>query len=191
MNIVTVTSGGKVIVRPDTTWKRNIEDLYAPEFVTGFSFTPVLFARISRSGRSVEPKFAGRYYDGIGFGMLLYPEDMLDGSPEGFACASCMDRTTFLPFPVYNKVTLGRDNNRFELTSNGKRIFECTATQPSLLDNAVAEATKFVYIRTGDLLALELQQLSHLDIPSGKTEIRAEYCGNATMEFKVILEDNR
>ena len=95
MNIPVITASGKVIVRPDTTWERDNEDVYLPEFVNSLSWTPVFFARVSKPGRSIGRAFASRYYDGIGFGVLLYPDDLLDGSEEGFACASCLDKVTF------------------------------------------------------------------------------------------------
>jgi len=93
------TYSGRVIVRPDTSWEKDNEDFYPQDFVDRISFTPVVFARICKPGKSIGIKFAERYYDGINCGILLYPEDLIDGSAEGFACASCIDHTSFLPFP--------------------------------------------------------------------------------------------
>ena len=53
MNIVVFSSDSNVFVRPDTTWERDNEDLYVPEFINTLSWTPVLFARISKPGRSI------------------------------------------------------------------------------------------------------------------------------------------
>ena len=80
MNIVVVNSSSRVFVRPDTTWERDNEDLYVPEFIGSLAWTPVLFARISKPGRSIGARFGTRYYDLIGAGINLYPEDLMDGS---------------------------------------------------------------------------------------------------------------
>lgn len=188
MNIVVKTAAGKFIVRPDTTWERDNEDVYLPEFVDSVCYAPVLFARISKPGRSVGEEFAERYYDGIGYGVLLYPENMIDGSDEGFACASCLDHTSFLPFPVYNKITLGREGNVFELSADGQRIFSYNSGNAEMICKAIAQATRFIYIRTGDILAIELQKRKPLcsrgDIP---LRLSGSYCDNFALDFKIFL----
>ena len=188
MNIVVKTAGNRFVVRPDTTWERDNEDLFVPEFVSGMSYVPVLFARISKPGRSVGEKFAERYYDGIGFGVLLYPDDMLDGSLEGFACASCLDHTSFLPFPVYNKVTLGQPDNVFEVKVDGKSVFTYSEGNQEMICKAIAEATRFIYIRTGDVIAIELQEMKQLCKGSGsRTQVSGSWCGNESFDFNVIM----
>lgn len=188
MNILVRTYSAKCIVRPDTTWERDNEDVFLPEFVKKVSYTPVLFARISKPGRSVAARFAERYYDGIGYGVLLYPENLIDGSEEGFCCASCLDHTSFLPFPIYNKLTLGREGNAFELFADGKPLFEYNAGNAGMIDKAIEKATESTYIRTGDILAIELAPRTHL-CSEGDESIRitGTYCGNGTIDFRIIL----
>lgn len=158
MNIIVISCEGKVFVRPDTTWERDNEDFYVPDFVDRISASEVLFVRVSKPGRSVSAKFAERYYDGAGRGFLLYPEDMIDGSAEGFACACCLDHTSFLPFPIHGKEWLEE--------GCGARICE-----------AIALATTFCYIRTGDIIAIELAT-------------RKPLCSRADGRFDVNSGDN-
>lgn len=190
MNILVKTYGKAVIVRPDTSWERDNEDVFLPEFVTRVSFSPVLFARISKPGRSVARKFADRYYDGIGYGILLYPENLIDGSETGFAQASCLDHTSFLPFPVYNKVTLGREGNSFILRKDGNIVFATSGSaKAEVIESAIEEATRFCYIRTGDILAIELD--SRKDLIDRATDERCSlqgtFCGNVIVDFNVNL----
>ena len=188
MNIVVKTASGNCIVRPDTTWERDSEDLYLPEFVKDVTYAPVLFARISKPGRSVGEEFAGRYFDGIGFGVLLYPEDMIDGTPEGFACASCLDHTSFLPFPVYNPITLGHEGNVFKLFKDGEEIFSYEGGSLTMIGRAIAQATRRIYIRTGDLIAIELQERRPLmKALDGKAVVSATWCDNESMKFNIIM----
>lgn len=187
MNIVVKTSGGKVIFRPDTTWERKGEDFFVPDYIDSVSYSPVLYARISKPGRSVSRRFASRYYDGIGFGMLLFPENMIDGSEEGYAAASCIDHTSYLPVTLFNPVTLGVEGNEFIIEKNGDEIFRCDALARAAIDEAIETVTERAFLRTGDLVAIELQPrlpLSSRD--GGKTSVKASYCDNPTIDFSFI-----
>lgn len=204
MNIIVRTAEEKYIVRPDTTWERDNEDIYVPEFVNRLTWTPVLFARVSKPGRSIGREFAERYYDGVGYGVLLYPEDMCDGSETGFACASCLDHTSFLPFPVYNKVTLDRPGNVFELKINDSvKIFSHSGASSAAIRDAIAEATRYIYIRTGDIIAIELQPRKPLCAREknensavwaaegytlcSRASLKATFCENETIDFDIIF----
>lgn len=186
MNIIVKTASGNYIVRPDTTWERDNEDLFVPEFVGGLSWTPVLFARISKPGRSVGEKFGERYYDGIGYGVLLYPEEMLDGSEEGFACASCLDHTSFLPFPIIEKQA--GFEGKFILEANKstdtQELFSSNGASPEDIRKAISEATRFIYIRIGDLIAIELQPRQHLcSREEHSISMRGKFDGSTILDF--------
>lgn len=159
MNIIVRTNSGRYIVRPDTTWEKDNEDFFPPEFVRELSFSPVVFARICKPGRSVGQNFASRYYDLMGFGVLLYPHGMIDGSEEGFAAASCLDHTSFLPSPTESREEFCSSDS-FEIRclkgNSGTCIFRHSGFMTSDMEKAIAEATRFIYIRTGDLIAVEL-----------------------------------
>lgn len=192
MNIAVKTASGKYIVRPDTTWEKDNEDLYLPEFVNKLSYTPVLFARITKPGRSIGRNFASRYYEGVNYGVLLYPEDMIDGSETGFACASCLDHTSFLPFPVYNNATLGQGNVCELFASkegeNEELLFTHDGANASMIEEAIAEATRFIYIRTGDVIAIELSERKALcEREDGKLKLRGTYCNNFLLDFNIIF----
>lgn len=186
MNIIVKTADSRIYVRPDTTWERDNEDLYLPPFIDKLSFTPVLFARISKPGRSVARKFADRYYDGINYGMLLYPDNILE--EEGLACASCIDHTSFLPFPIYGKITLGREGNVFTLKKGRKKLFSYNGGTAAMIEEAIEEATQRIYVRTGDILAIELAPRQSLcSREDGPVTLKATYCDNETMDFKIVV----
>jgi len=188
MNIPVLTAGGHVIVRPDTTWDKNSRDVFLPEFVDRVSWSPVLFARISKPGRSIAMRFANRYYDGIGYGVLLYPENLVDGSEEGYASASCIDHTSFLPMPVYNKITLGNEDNEFVLLKDGDEIFSYSAATAAMVCKALEDASRSCYLRTGDLVAIELQPRGPLLARAdGECRVEGTFCDNRLLDFRVIL----
>lgn len=187
MNILVRTYDGHVIFRPDTTWEKDSEDLYPQDFIKSLSFTPVLFARVSKPGRSVGEKFADRYYDGIGFGLLIFADDLMDGTAEGFAAATCIDGTSVLPFPLYGKITLGQ-GNAFKLFKDGQELFANDSADNAVVENAIAEVTSHAYIRTGDLIAVELDSRKPLCTrEGGSISLTGEYCENRILDFKIVL----
>lgn len=190
MNIIVRTASGKYIVRPDTTWEKDNEDLYLPEFVDGVSYTPVLFARICKPGRSIGRNFAARYYDSVNYGVLLYPENILDGCEEAFACASCLDHTSFLPFPLQDRNCLDSEA-QFNLSirkGNGNEMqFRHNSSSAAMIESAIAEATRFIYIRSGDLIAIELQAREMAGSRAdGRLEFRGNCFGQAALGFDLI-----
>lgn len=187
MNIAVITASGRVIVRPDTTWERKGEDFFAPGFVDALTYSPVLYARISKPGRSISRKFASRYYDGIGYGMLLYPENLIDGSEDAYACASCIDHTSYLPVTLYNPVTLGVEGNEFIIEQDGKEIFCSDSGTRTMVEEAIESVTERTFLRTGDLVAIELSPRSPLSSrEAGATSIKASFCENPVIEFSII-----
>lgn len=204
MNIIVKTSSGHVIVRPDTTWEKDNEDFYPPEFVDRLTYSPVFFARILKPGRSVGRKFAGRYYDSVGFGVLLYPENLVGDTQEGFAHASCLDHTSFLPAPLLppsavpgaaaptaeqDEATTG---NRFSIFIDGKEDFSSAAASLNMVEEALVEATRFCYIRTGDLLAVELAARRPLtcrpsDGKSATVRVTGTFNEEKPLDFQIVF----
>lgn len=190
MNIIVRNFGAELCnFRPDTTRDRLNEDLYPQESIVRLAYAPVLFARICKAGRSVKANFAQRYFDAVNFGVLLYDEDRLEsGSLTGYAEASCIDHTSFLPFPMYDKITLGHPGNRFELFADGEKLFSHEADGSGLVEDSIEKATSRIHVRTGDLICCELAPISHLmSREDGSRHIRASYCGNTLLDFDIIM----
>ena len=187
MNIIIKTSSGHITVRPDTTWEKDNEDFYPPEFVDELTYSPVLFVRVLKPGRSVGKKFASRYYDSVGYGVLLYPENMLDGTPEGYAQAICLDHTSFLSAPMFPPQRLEEDG-QFRLFRNETGIF--TFDQPSLnmIEEALVQATRLLYIRTGDLIAIELTARKPLATRlDTNTHVTGTFGHDKILDFQIIF----
>ena len=198
MNITVMTRSGRCYCRPDTTWEREDKDLFSPDSISSYLYTPVLFARISKAGKCVGGKFAERYYDSVGYGILLYAGDLFDGSPMAYAAASCTDHTSVLPFPMYNKVTLLEDN-LFVLKRNGEEIYRTSCGRCGMIEESICRASALTSLRIGDMIATELEDPAPLvskDIPAHlakageatwKAEIEGTFCGNGLFCFNIIF----
>lgn len=185
MNIIVKPYGSDLCYcRPDTTWERENKDLYSPECVNEWHWTPILFARISKAGKCISPKFASRYYDGLNFGALLYI-----GEAET-AFASCADHTSTLPLPLYNQVVFDTEGNKLEIFKNEDCMYS-EVTSAALLhkvEEAICKASQLTSLRIGDFVAVELAPASSLAIKSeGSLSLKATFCENEIFNYRIIF----
>ena len=181
MNIIVKTASGHCLVRPDTSLERKSGDLYLPDNAGPLSFSPVIYAHISKPGRSVGIRFANRYYNSISYGLLLYPTGIMDGTAEGYASAICQNHMSFLNYPLEGFPAPGA---YFKLFKDDQEIFRCIYDGRTEIEKAIAEATAGIYIRTGDLIAVELQQNRLLC--EGPAHIKATLGEQVLMDFRIL-----
>lgn len=196
MNIIVQTYDGQVQCRPDTSWEREDKTLYAPDFVSGYGYAPVLFARICKAGKCIGGKFAGRYYDAVNYGLLLYAAIQAgpDGNTMPAGYSTVMDHTSVLPFPMYDKVTLESGENRFSagLTCKAGRkeeIYSTTEGSCRMIESAIENVSRFVSVRIGDIVAVELAPVGQLMTRERNPECRISgtFCGNSLFDFDIIM----
>lgn len=191
MNIITRPYGSDLCCcRPDTTWERENRDFYSPECVNAIFWVPVVFARISKAGKCIGSRFTERYYDGFNFGVLLYCSSAEDMTPEGLAFASCIDHTSLLPMPLYNPVLITNEDNLFEVSSEGKAIYDhnCGEDIKSVLEDTICRASQLTSLRIGDFVAAELEQPMKLALRSeGSTALEATFCENGIISNRIIF----
>ena len=186
MNIIIKPYGSdRCYCRPDTTWERENRDFYSPECVYELYRTPVLFARISKAGKCIGKKFVSRYYDGVGFGMLMYCSCHEGESRESvMTFGSCADHTSILPHPLYNPLVIENGDNIFELTEDGASVYSFMGGQEKtdILQEAICRASELTSLRIGDFVAVELEDMQ----PVKGQHIKATYCGNDAIDFRII-----
>lgn len=174
MNIIVSlfgNNGADYCFRPDTTLEKESFDYYIPDGVSELTYSPVLFVRLCRAGKAIGEKFAGRYYDSGGFGVLLYGESIIgNGAAAGLSMASSLDKTSLLPFPLIDKDVLENSENSFSLSVNGRSMNEHSINERSVNRNGtfachpdfagIPEILHRISIRTslrtGDIVAVEL-----------------------------------
>lgn len=216
MNIFVYTSDGLAYTRPDTSLNRKSEDYYPPEYIQSLAFTPVLYTRISNAVKCVSSRFAGRYYELAGFGMLLYAPG-IEG-PAGFAAGACLDGTSrlldlplvacTLPGSFSIKCTpivsglatsqsletanteAGTGNTEAETTPKGTELkFQTCVIGPELLEKGLVAASRSCLLKRGDLLCTELSPLLPLCSKQEAKEFEIQVLSNNSIiqDFKIIF----
>ena len=194
MNIIVKPYGSKLCCcRPDTTWERENRDFYSPECVNEILWTPVVFARISKAGKCIGKKFASRYYDSIGCGILMYCQ-ISDSE-----IASCVDHTSILPMPLYNPVVL-EEEKVFEVSRNGVPVAVLSSKVTTddmsveriewrhLLEEALCKASQLTSLRIGDFVAVELAPVAGLATRENKeVSVKGSFCENEIFNFMIHL----
>lgn len=179
MNIVVFSQEG-IHVRPDSTWERENKDLYATDGTTAYDFRPVVLAKMSRAGKCIGEKFVDRYFESVGFGLLLSPSEQ-----TGISTAECYDSTSRLAFPYFNKVVLNDDfANEFSIKDGDTTVFETTTSAATLkaLERAICKTSQVMSLKVGDLVCIPLQERRTL----ASDTISAKFCENDILDFKII-----
>ena len=178
MNIIVKPQGRDLCYcRPDTTWERENKDFYVPDCVSVLYWTPVLFARVSKAGKCINPKFVTRYYDAFNFGFLMYTGD------GNVAFTSCADHTSILPAPLPASELGGE----YKVSLGGEEVFSAAA-DAALLEDALCKASQMTSVRIGDYVAVELDGIKPLAYRSnGDAEIRATLSEKNLYGFKIIF----
>ena len=177
MNIIVKPQGSDLCYcRPDTTWERENKDFYVPDCVSVLYWTPVLFARVSKAGKCINPKFVTRYYDAFNFGFLMYTGD------GNVAFTSCADHTSILPAPL----PVSGLGGEYKVSLGGEEVF--SAADAVLLEDALCKASQMTSVRIGDYVAVELDSLKPLASRSnGDVEISATLSDKNLYGFKIIF----
>ncbi len=198
MNIIVKTYSENIVFRPDISLLRENMDYYVPSFIDKLSFSPILFIRIAKTGKFIAKRFAERYYDAINYGMLIYPQDIIDQDKEGsFAQAHCFNHTSVLPQPLYNIVTLEKEDNAFTIVKNdndhlyscqNKDLIQKDSDIKNIIHQALVEASKCASLRIGDFLAIEIGNRQDLiNREEGDKTISLSYCENQTANFEIFF----
>lgn len=146
MNIAVLKPSGNYCFRPDTTLNREARDYWLPDGVDAVVLTPCIYARVVKAGKCVTERFAGRYVDNFGFGVLLDAEgaDPLE--------AICLDGSSYLSGDTLP--LSGLESAAFEISINGKPWLHRDSFSPATLYDALVAVSRRSSVRAADLLAV-------------------------------------
>lgn len=180
MNIFTFPYGeGCFYTRPDTSVSEE-SIFYVPDGVNKIIAVPLVYIKIERAGKSIPSVFARRHYSKCGYGIHFQAkfahcawvkEAENNGEQKGddnntetackyFLCNS-LDNSTFL-------MSCGSVEN----IGSTKCSREFNSEQ---FDMAVETVSKYLSLRTGDIIALELPAIKQIEIASHKEGAAISY----------------
>lgn len=143
MNIFTITNNNSSFyVRPDTSLAKDETQYYCLPNIGELKLSRFIFARASKAGKCIAAKFAHRYYSKVGYGVQIIAPELIDSNiPESWLLAHSLDCSTFLS---------GREKTAEELSQQQREI----------IDIAFEMVSKYISIRTGDYITIEISSES-------------------------------
>lgn len=143
-------------IKPDTCLLRNNQPFYYPPFTQDLQYELEVVIRINRLGRSINKRFANRYYDAVTLGIDFTARDLQreckqKGLP--WEIAKAFDYSApigdFIPKDDFESLT----NLDFRLEKNGE-VVQQGNTHDMLfgVDELIDYVSRFVTFRIGDLV---------------------------------------
>lgn len=157
-----------MVLKGDSCLLNGRKPLFVPDWTNELGMTECVILRVSRLGKEIAPKFAGRYYDAVAPGADFIA---MDRARE--AQAAGKPWTTAIAFDY--SLAIGE-----WITDNGQWTMDDLVLSP---EEAVSEASKVMTIRQGDLIYI---QRKYAPQPVHKEQIiRMETDGKETLYCKI------
>ena len=145
-------------MKPDTALLRNNDPFYIPRFSQEIHYECELVVRINRVGRSIEERFAHRYYDEVGLGIDFTARDIQRRAiAEGLPWESCksFDYSAAISPQFIPLEELGGKIQELDFTLHLNDELRQTGKTSEMLwtvDQLIAHVSQYVMLRMGDLL---------------------------------------
>jgi acylpyruvate hydrolase len=143
-------------MKPDSALVISNRPFFYPEFSRDVHHELEVVIRINRLGRSIEEKFAGRYFNELGLGVDftardLQAEQKKKGLPweiaKGFDYSAPISE--FFPLSEFKDI----HNLSFRLDLNGKTVQDGnTSLMIFSFEKIIAYVSRFMTLKTGDLI---------------------------------------
>lgn len=145
----------RLVMKCDSSLLNNRKPFFVPDRSNDVRVIPCTVVRICRLGKDIQPKFADRYYDAVAEGL-------------DFMMADLMDKSTAEACAFDNSLCVG----------NWTDVSRCDLTQREELSRAIADASRVVTLRMGDLLYVDNRT-------EGRSVVREEIIETDTLYCKI------
>jgi acylpyruvate hydrolase len=146
-----------LFMKPDSALLRNNDPFYIPEWSNDVHHEIELIVRICKVGKSIEKRFAHRYYKEIGIGIDFTARDLQNALKDkglpwekskafDHSAVICAEFVSVGLFPDRNAI-------HFKLDKNGKTVQEGdSALMIFSIDDIIAHVSKYFTLKIGDLI---------------------------------------
>lgn len=145
-----------VFLKPDSSILKNNKPFFLPGFSSMIQYETEVVIKISKLGKGIAPKYAGRYYDELTLGIDITARDIQNrNSAAGlpWELSKCFDGAAPLGkfIPVSDAVDV--NNLDFRLEINDK-IVQAGNTSDMIfrIDELVSYVSQYFTLKTGDLI---------------------------------------
>ncbi len=143
-------------IKPDTSLLTRNRPFYYPDFSSDIHYEVELVLKICKVGKNIQSRFAHTYYDKIGIGLDFTARDIQDrAKKEGLPwfTAKGFDQSAPISHFVPKSNFSDLKNISFSLLLNGEPVQKGnTSLMIYPFDEIIAHASRFVTLRTGDLI---------------------------------------
>ncbi len=146
-----------LFMKPDSALLRNNDPFYIPEWTSEVHHEIELIVRINRLGKSIDKKFAHRYYDEIGIGIDFTARDLQNALKDKglpWEKSKAFDHSAVI-CPEFVPVESFPDRNaiHFRLDINGKTVQEGnSALMIFSIEDIISHVSKYFTLKIGDLI---------------------------------------
>jgi 2-keto-4-pentenoate hydratase/2-oxohepta-3-ene-1,7-dioic acid hydratase in catechol pathway len=145
-----------VFMKPDSSILRNNKPFFLPGFSSMIQYETEVVVKISRLGKGIQARYAGRYYDELTLGIDITARDIQNrNSASGlpWELSKCFDGSAPLGrfIPVSSVADLS--NIDFSLEINGGKVQSGnTSDMIFSINEIVSYVSGFFTLKTGDLI---------------------------------------
>jgi 2-keto-4-pentenoate hydratase/2-oxohepta-3-ene-1,7-dioic acid hydratase in catechol pathway len=145
-----------VFMKPDSSILRNNKPFFLPGFSSMIQYETEVVVKISRLGKGIQARYAGRYYDELTLGIDITARDIQNrNSASGlpWELSKCFDGSAPLGrfIPVSSVADL--NNIDFSLEINGEKVQSGnTSDMIFSINEIVSYVSGFFTLKTGDLI---------------------------------------
>jgi acylpyruvate hydrolase len=146
-----------LFMKPDSALLRNNDPFYIPEWSNDVHHEIELIVRICKVGKSIEKRFAHRYYKEIGIGIDFTARDLQNALKDKglpWEKSKAFDHSAMI-CPEFVSISTFPDGNsiHFNLDKNGKTVQEGdSALMIFSIDDIISHVSKYFTLKIGDLI---------------------------------------
>lgn len=143
-------------MKPDSALVTENRPFFYPDFSNNIHYELEVVLRIDRLGRSIEEKFAGRYFNEIALGVDFTARDLQDEMKEkGLPWEIAKGFDYSAPISQFLSVNKFKDIHKlsFRLDRNGETVQEGnTSLMIFSFEKIIAYVSRYMTLKTGDLI---------------------------------------
>jgi 2-keto-4-pentenoate hydratase/2-oxohepta-3-ene-1,7-dioic acid hydratase in catechol pathway len=176
-----------IFMKPDTALVKEGTDIYLPDFGSEIHFECELVVKINKAGKFIQKEFAKNYYSEITLGLDLTARDLQSKCKEKglpWEIAKSFDNSAPISTKWIHVDDIDLTDLNFQFFQNGElKQNGFTKDMIFSIDELIAYVSKFITLKTGDLLFTGTPAgVGALNIGD---KLEASMNGNKLFEFSV------